>query len=461
MQNDEASSTSGVPNPLDFNTSSQFSLHEELPSKGYCRLFKAQRYGKWYVLKCLRTEHVADPVYMAMLEKEFDAAVTLDHPNIVHTYSLENDEVAGCCFVMEYVEGRTLAQFLGENPSTAKRKQVVLQLLDAMEYFHARQIVHRDLKPSNILVTYNGDNVKVIDFGLADADDYAVLKEPAYTDDYAAPEQMTAGPSVDCRTDIYAFGILLRQLFPHRYKSIIRRCTRTAQSARYPSAAAVRKAILRHDAARRWIPLSIVVLAIASVAVFFVPKHQESVSSENTSDTSVPLQDSSQNAVVQTISSEVVQSGAELPETVHLPIPTQPTDNLAAFRDAKAKFKAFGDSINAIWMKNVADGTYDTHAKADLGKRYLEMLIMERKELLLMDIPIQTEDEYERYFTILDKVRISFIASADNYMETHPFSKPDDYDDPDYMRLCDMLQATCDHFIKVYEGCRQRRLGSE
>lgn len=452
MQNDEASSTSGVPNPLDFNTSSQFSLHEELPSRGYCRIFKAQRYGKWYVLKGLRAEHIADPVYMAMLEKEFDSAVTLDHPNIVRTYSLETDEVAGRCFVMEYVEGRTLAQFLDENPSATKRRQVVLQLLDAMEYFHARQIVHRDLKPSNILVTYNGDNVKIIDFGLADADDYAVLKEPAYTKGYAAPEQMTAGSSVDCRTDIYAFGILLRQLFPHRYKIIIRRCTRTAQSARYPSAASVRKAILRHDAARRWIPLSIVVLSITAVAVLFVPKHQESVSSENHSDTTASLQSPSEDATAPNISSGTIQQASDV----------QRADNLDAFQKAKANLKAYSDSLYAEWMKNATDGTYDTYAKADVSQLYMERLIMERKELLLMNISTQSEDEHDRYWISLDEVRKSFISSTDSYMSSHPFPTPDSqYDSPEYKRLCDSLTSATNRCLKVMTEGRQHRLETE
>ena len=452
MQNDEASSTSGVPNPLDFNTSSQFSLHEELPSKGYCRLFKAQRYGKWYVLKCLRTEHVADPVYMAMLEKEFDAAVTLDHPNIVHTYSLENDEVAGCCFVMEYVEGRTLAQFLGENPSTAKRKQVVLQLLDAMEYFHARQIVHRDLKPSNILVTYNGDNVKVIDFGLADADDYAVLKEPAYTDGYAAPEQMTAGPSVDCRTDIYAFGILLRQLFPNRYKGVVRRCSRTVQSARYPSAVAVRKAILMYDAANRWIPFAVVVLAVVAVFVLFVKKHNESVSSEKPSDTSVFLQVPSKDVAAPAISPETAQQVANV----------QRADNQDVLNKAKSNLKTYADSLYAVWVKNATEGTYDTYAKAHVSQLYMEKLIMERKELLLMNISTQSEDEHDRYWNYLDEVRKSFISNTDSYMSSHPFPTPDgQYDSPEYKRLCDSLLYASNRCLKVMAEGRQRRIGTE
>lgn len=452
MQNDEASSTSGVPNPLDFNTSSQFSYHEELPSRGYCRIFKAQRYGKWYVLKGLKAEHVADHVYLAMLEKEFATAVTLDHPNIVHTYSLENDEVAGCCFVMEYVEGRTLAQFLGENPSTAKRKQIAMQLLDAMEYFHARQIVHRDLKPSNILVTYNGDNVKVIDFGLADADDYAVLKEPAYTKGYAAPEQMSDASTVDCRTDIFAFGVILRQLFPHRYRRVVRRCTRNAKSDRYQSAAAVKKAIANTDRAT-WVVAFLLFIVVIAAAVMLSKR--------------VAKSDTDTVALEQPTDTVTMVVDSNMPIPAENDYPQQNTGRPAVEKPfsldkEKHELQRYADSLSAVWMKNVTDGTYDSYAEADVSKSYMEMLIIERRELMLMNIPTQSEDEYERYWYKLDEVRKSLNSSIDGYMDAHPFPKPDSqYDSPEYKQLCDSLTATSNRLLKIMDESRRRRLGAE
>lgn len=262
MKEEPSSSTSGYAKLLDFSISRTFSKHEEMSAKGYCRLFRAERYGKWYVLKGLQPQHAANPLYMAMLEKEFDTAVKMDHPNIVHTLAVENDAVAGPCIVMEYIEGRTLGEFLKEKPSKALRSKVMRQLLDAMDYYHAKQIVHRDLKPSNILVTRNGDNVKLIDFGLADADDYALLKEPAYTEGYAAPEQKTEGAVVDCRTDLYAFGVLLKKVFPYRYRRIARRCMQADPTRRYRDAKAVIHAIRQADNLRWLIPAFCIVLAV-------------------------------------------------------------------------------------------------------------------------------------------------------------------------------------------------------
>lgn len=452
MQNDEASSTSGVPNPLDFNTSSQFSYHEELPSRGYCRIFRAQRYGKWYVLKGLKAEHVADPVYLAMLEKEFATAVTLDHPNIVHTHGIENDEVAGRCIVMEYVEGRTLTQFLSENPSAAKRKQIAMQLLDAMEYFHARQIVHRDLKPSNIVVTHNGDNVKVIDFGLADTDDYAVLKEPAYTKGYAAPEQMSDGSTVDCRTDIFAFGVILSQFFPHRYRRVVRRCTRNDKSDRYQSAAAVKKAIVNADRAI-WAVAFLLFIVVIAAAVLLSKR--------------VAKSDTDTVALEQPTDTVTMVVDSNLPITTESDNPQQNTGKPAVEKPfsldkEKHELQRYADSLFAVWMKNVTDGIYDTYAEADVSKSYMEMLIIERRELMLMNIPTQSEDEYERYWYKLDEVRKSLNSSIDGYMDAHPFPKPDSqYDSPEYKQLCDSLTATSNRSLKIMDESRRRRLGVE
>lgn len=260
-------STSGRLNRLDFSLSHDFTDHTPLPSKSYCRLFKVKRYGKWNVLKSLQPQYSADPAYIAMLEKEFNMAVRMDHPNIVHMYGPHNDSVAGPCLVMEYIDGRTLDKFLEEKPSTALRRKVALQMLDAMHYFHSLQIVHRDLKPSNILITRNGDNVKIIDFGLADTDDYAILKEPAYTRAYAAPEQMIDGAHIDCRTDIYAFGVILKQLFPKRYKHIARRCTQPNPNKRYANAMAVSKALKQADTLRLTLAIGSAALAFAAIAV--------------------------------------------------------------------------------------------------------------------------------------------------------------------------------------------------
>lgn len=265
--------TSGYVNPMILNTSSTFSQYEEIASEGYSRLVVAQRNGKRYVLKGLQANHQNDPLFQAMLQKEYDNAVKMEHTNIVQVFGMENDRTMGPCIVMEYVKGRTLDQFLSERPSARKRRKVAEQLLSAMDYYHGLQIVHRDLKPSNILITNNGDNVKLIDFGLADSDDSAILKEPAYTEGYAAPEQVTPQGIVDCRTDIYAFGVLLRQLYPHRYRLVAKRCSQTKPERRYASAASVAQTLRARRSAQKAL-LIILTLALVATVMFWTFNRQ-------------------------------------------------------------------------------------------------------------------------------------------------------------------------------------------
>lgn len=259
--------TSGFVSPSEYSVSAQFMGHQEIGSKGYCRLYKAQRHGQWFVLKGLKPEYAQDPVYQGLLEKEFKLMMQLHHPNTVQVYSKEKDAMAGTCIVMEFVDGRTLDAFLKENPPQKVRETVAQQLLDAIGYCHGKQIIHRDLKPSNVLVTYNGNHVKLIDFGLSDSDSYAVLKDPAYTKAYAAPEQL-AGEDIECRTDLYAFGLILRQLFPNRYGHVARKCTQPQRDKRYASVEEVAAAMKKEDRQRRLIPwLLVVTLAIVALAV--------------------------------------------------------------------------------------------------------------------------------------------------------------------------------------------------
>ena len=157
IENPDDISTSGFVLSSEYAVSGRFSEYSELPSRGYCRLFKAQRNGLWFVLKALKPEFQQDPVYQGMLEKEFDLMMQLNHPNVVRIYSKEEDSVVGVCMVMEYVDGRTLGDFLAENSLQSVRDSVARQILEAIGYCHGKQIIHRDLKPSNILVTYNGN----------------------------------------------------------------------------------------------------------------------------------------------------------------------------------------------------------------------------------------------------------------------------------------------------------------
>ncbi len=207
----------------------QFTQVEELPSMGYCRLVKAMRYGRWHVLKGLMAEHRGDVACQQRLRKELEIMMRLSHAGIVQTYGLEHgntDDGVGMdvFIVMEWVDGVTLDQWLDKEPSLTLRKTVAMELLEAVKYMHNQGIVHRDLKPENIMVTRSGNNVKIIDFGLADNDEYAIFKNPAGTKRFVAPEQLNS-TMADSRNDIYSLGIILQDMnLGREFKKVVTRC---------------------------------------------------------------------------------------------------------------------------------------------------------------------------------------------------------------------------------------------
>lgn len=106
------------------------------------------------------------------------------------------------------------------------------------------------------MLTGNGGNVKLIDFGFSDADSYAVLKQPAGTWRYAAPEQ-EAGLAVDARADIYALGVIMGEIngaLPRKWARlwhVAARCTKADAALRYASAGEIITALTAPHTARR------------------------------------------------------------------------------------------------------------------------------------------------------------------------------------------------------------------
>jgi serine/threonine protein kinase len=224
-ETDEKEVSGYLTDPFVDDIGQQFTNIELLSSEGFTRLYKAMRYGRWFVLKTMTddTDGSCSNCQM-LLHKELELLMRMQHAGVVQAIGLEDIEGIGEAIIMEYVDGNTLDEWLTTGPDKKKRIRVAGELAEALAYVHSLGIVHRDLKPKNIMVTRNGERVKIIDFGLADSDRNAVLKQPAGTLSYMSPEQAQSSVP-DMRNDIYSLGLILEQMQLGRaYKKVVTRC---------------------------------------------------------------------------------------------------------------------------------------------------------------------------------------------------------------------------------------------
>jgi eukaryotic-like serine/threonine-protein kinase len=173
--------------------------------------------GKRVAIKVLSSTQ-GDAVQRFLMEAR--AANLIDHPNIVDIFAFGQLSNGRHYYVMELLRGQTLRERLTKQPPTAAEIQNwTLQLCAALGAAHAAGIAHLDLKPENVWLTSDGQ-LKLLDFGIAKYFSGA-SSQPATcigglttsgTPNYMAPEQCT-GALVDARTDVYAFGVMLFELF--------------------------------------------------------------------------------------------------------------------------------------------------------------------------------------------------------------------------------------------------------
>lgn len=205
-----------LPDEIGFDNELRFGAEINSGSGGWSRKFKAARAGRHIFVKALKAEYAASPLHRALLRKEFEIGFGLSHPNVAQTLSHEHNDELGDIITCEFVDGPTLKEYLESRPfaPSVDRHRILAEICDAVEYIHSQGLVHRDLKPSNIMLTARRHTVKLIDFGAADGDVWSAVKAPAGTPGYAAPEQYTAEGMTDSRSDIYAIGLIIRELLP-------------------------------------------------------------------------------------------------------------------------------------------------------------------------------------------------------------------------------------------------------
>jgi len=200
---------------------------------GMAEIYLARQSGlegfeKKLVVKRILPHLAENEDFVKMFLHEAKVAARLNHANIAQIFDLGREETTGSYYIaMEYIHGEDLrriskqAEAQGRDLPVGLVMRMVADACAGLDYAHKRadeqgrplDIVHRDVSPQNILVSFDG-SVKVVDFGIAKAADQATVTRSGVLKgkySYMSPEQ-AAGQRVDCRTDVFAIGVVLWEL---------------------------------------------------------------------------------------------------------------------------------------------------------------------------------------------------------------------------------------------------------
>jgi tetratricopeptide (TPR) repeat protein len=205
------SGTEKAPDYLVGETISDCKILEKVGEGGFGSVYKAtdQNLQRIVAFKVMLQSLTTNAEFVQKFIREAVTAAQLNHPNIVAIHKVGRDERRGLHYlIMEFVEGRTLADIVKEKGvlKVDEAVPIMIQACDALATAHEHSIVHRDIKPENLMLDKSGV-LKITDFGLAksistDNKSTKVMGTPHYM----SPEQFE-GKAVDGRSDVYSLGV--------------------------------------------------------------------------------------------------------------------------------------------------------------------------------------------------------------------------------------------------------------
>jgi eukaryotic-like serine/threonine-protein kinase len=211
----------------------RYEIRSKIGEGGMGEVYLAEdtRLGRKVAVKVLAEALTQNRDRLSRFDQEAYAASALNHPNIITVYEM-GDEGGRHFIATEFIDGVTLRKHLRNGPiDFAEVLNIAIQIAGALDEAHAAGIIHRDIKPENVMIRRNG-HVKMLDFGLAkltedlsaeEPDTEAVTRAQVRTDagvvlgtsQYMSPEQ-ARGQTVDARTDIWSFGVVLYEMVAGR-----------------------------------------------------------------------------------------------------------------------------------------------------------------------------------------------------------------------------------------------------
>lgn len=224
-------STNEQAQTADAPVKASYTEYKVIPSQGYCMIVQCRKGDQIVVLKTLKEEYRERVLLRNALKREFKQCQRLNHSGIVRYQGLVEVDGYGLCIEEEYVEGRTLQAYLKENHTDDEKIAIINQIADALRYAHQQGIIHRNIKPSNVLVTTQGDYVKLIDFSVLSPEDVKITPD---TTRFMAPELKDETMAADGTADIYSLGTIMKVMgLTLAYSDVIKRCCAFKRSDRY------------------------------------------------------------------------------------------------------------------------------------------------------------------------------------------------------------------------------------
>ena len=243
---------------------------------GNSRLFTASYNGKKVILKALKPEHANDPKCRQNLKKEYEITSELEHKCIRKALAFETIQGLGDCIVLEYIDGKSLAEHVRVGTLNEKQiKSVLIDICDGLNYMHQRMIIHCYLKPENVMVTANDCRAKIIDIGLPETeyktDRELLIKE----NEFIAPE-LIKGEECDPRSDVYSLGKIIefigeRNLLS-QFSSVATHCTQFSREQRFDNIMEVKSVLTKGFSAFKIILLFLVLVALGVASYIYIPK---------------------------------------------------------------------------------------------------------------------------------------------------------------------------------------------
>jgi eukaryotic-like serine/threonine-protein kinase len=202
-------------------TVGHYRLEQKIASGGMGDVYLARHtlIAKRVAVKVLKPELATDNELLGRFFQEARSVNEINHPNIVDIIDYGHAADDLFYFTMEYLEGETVAQRIeSRGISVEEARRILMQCASALAGAHNAGIVHRDLKPENIFLLRRGNQVKLLDFGIAKLTKagrvvHTQNGEIFGTPEYMSPEQASGRTDLDGRSDIYSLGVVMYELW--------------------------------------------------------------------------------------------------------------------------------------------------------------------------------------------------------------------------------------------------------